>query len=162
MKIDLNEIINTLRNEESDSLSNFSMLSDDMSSEISPSFFKETELELSDKPDMSSVIDNQANLENLKNYRKAPENISTFILESTDLKFNEEYSFLIKSIKKFSENVTVLELIDEFGLVEASCMKNLENMFNVNDILVINNFSVWRINKPHINIVEENIKNIIK
>lgn len=160
MKIDLNDILNTLRNDENDSLSDISMISEEFLEEVSPSFFKEAESEVHEKQEKSSFLNEQIDFDNLIPHRKEAVNSLT-IINSSKLKFEEEFVFYIKSVKRFSDNVSLIEFIDENGVIEGSCNKSLENVLVVNGIIKIKNFSVWRINKAHINLVEENILKIL-
>ncbi|RVD91723.1 hypothetical protein TUBRATIS_18160 [Tubulinosema ratisbonensis] len=160
MKIDINDILNTLRNDDNDSLSDLSMLTEEISEEIAPSFFKEAESEVQEKEKGSVIID-QLDLDTLKSHRKIEENNSALVINSSKLKFDSEFVFYIKSVKRFSECVSLVELVDEKGVLEGSCNKALESVLIINSIIKIKDFSVWRINKAHINLVEENIIEII-
>lgn len=66
---------------------------------------------------------------------------------------------LIKSVKRYSDDVVVAELVDETGTIECSMQAHLETKFalKAGEVLALAECSVWKVGSVHLNAIEENV-----
>ncbi|TBU05956.1 hypothetical protein CWI36_0544p0040 [Hamiltosporidium magnivora] len=103
-----------------------------------------------------------------KNLQSIKNKIQDFI-EIKEIKETEKYKIenylisIVKRIIKYDNIVCGIELIDETGEIKGSLFCETVHIFDIKigSIVVIENFSLWKINETHLNISSENIKEVI-
>lgn len=94
----------------------------------------------------------------LRSIRKSSINIS-FVLGYTGFKITDRLYALVKQKTSFSAAVTCLEILDESGAMRCSCLNDIavEHNIKIGSIVVLENFSLWKMRENHINVVAENV-----
>lgn len=99
----------------------------------------------------------------LKRHRSSENMKISEVKESDSLKIDGPLWAIIKSIETFKgieSNVYRWELCDESGVIFGSSVV-FDGEISVGTIVCLKNFSVWRINGNHLNIVQRNIEKIV-
>ncbi|EOB13595.1 hypothetical protein NBO_66g0054 [Nosema bombycis CQ1] len=102
---------------------------------------------------------NKLDFDKIKSLR-SPDCITILeINKSQEYKIPNVLLCIIRKVIRFSKDAVCLELIDDTGTIEASCTSELmkEENFKSGIVLKIQNFSLWRINSNHINLVKSNL-----
>lgn len=138
--------------------------------------FNSSDVHVSSSDDMTYLIENQKSIATqdpqtqarhhslsfdlLDHIRKRHECFTTVldVLGSKAFKV-EMFIVMIKSIKRYSEDVSVVELVDQTGTMEGSMQSFLEDKFGLRagEILILRECSLWKVGAVHLNIVESNI-----
>lgn len=138
--------------------------------------FNSSDIHVSSSDDMTYLIENQKSIatqdpqtqarhhslsfDMLDHVRRRHECFATVldVLESKAFKV-EMFIAIIKSIKRYSEEVSVVELVDQTGSIEGSMQSFLEDKFGLRagEVLVLAECSLWKVGTVQLNIVESNI-----
>ncbi|KAF9762088.1 hypothetical protein NGRA_2227 [Nosema granulosis] len=78
---------------------------------------------------------------------------------SQEYKIHTTLLCIVRKIIRFTRDVVSLELIDDTGSISCSCTADLLKEFNIKlgIVLKMKDFSLWRINSNHINLVKCNL-----
>lgn len=138
--------------------------------------FNSSDIRVSSSDDMTYLIENQKSITTqdpqtqtrhhsmcfdlLDHVRKKHKCFATVldVLGSKAFKV-EMFIAIIKSIKRYSEEVSVIELVDQTGTIEGSMQSFLEDKFGLKtgEVLILTECSLWKVGTVHLNIVESNV-----